>query len=377
MIYFDNAATTKVDNEVIDAMIPFFNQFYANPSSQHRCGKIAFDALDQARFDLCLILNCTPNEIIFTSGATESNNLAIKGCLDQMNCAASDEGPFHFIFSEIEHKSVLSLKGWLESKGHEVDLIPTLPSGIIDIDVVEPLIKDNTFILSCIHVNNETGVIQPIEKLAEICAEHNIIFHVDATQSFTKLKIDLAKIPIDLLSFSAHKFFAAKGVGGLYKNNAIKLKCQAQGGSQEEGFRPGTENIPGIIGMAKAAKINYKNINNNFDYLENLGEYFEEALKASDESFIINGLGNKVPWIYNVTFLKFKANYLFDNMQEFCFSKSSACSRGIIPSYVLTAMHVDEELIENTIRLSFSKYNTKEEIDLFFVALKKLSVKLK
>lgn len=372
MIYFDNAATTRVDNEVIAAMIPYFNEFYANASSQHACGKIAFDALDQARFDICAILNCVPDEIIFTSGATESNNLAIKGSLEQMNCSVSEEGPFHFIFSEIEHKSVGSLKDFLESKGHEVSLIPTLASGQINLDSVVSLVQENTLLLSCIHVNNETGVIQPIEKLADICAEHNIIFHVDATQSFTKLKIDLAKISIDLLSASAHKHFGPKGNGILYKNNALHLKCQNIGGSQEDGVRAGTENIPGIVGLAKAAKLNY-NIDGNYQKLESLGEYFESSLRKSHQPYIINGSSNsKVPWIYNITFLNFKASYLFDNMPEFCFSKSSACSKNQIPSYVLTAMGIDEELIDRTIRISFSKYNTTEEIDLFFKTLKKL-----
>lgn len=372
MIYFDNAATTKVDKKVIDAMIPFYNQYYANASSQHKCGKIAFEALDQARFDVCLILNCTPNEIIFTSGATESNNLAIKGSLDQMECSASDRSPFHFIFSEIEHKSVGSLKDFLESKGHEVSLIPTLHSGEIDIDQVKDLIQENTLLLSCIHVNNETGVIQPIEKLADICAENDIIFHVDATQSFTKLNLDLNKICIDLLSASAHKHNGPKGNGILYKNNALSLKCQALGGSQEEGIRAGTENIPGIVGLSTSAMLNYKKIDDNFEKMKNLGEYFEDSLRKSGEPFIINGSENKVPWIYNVTFLNFKANYLFDNMQEFCFSKSSACSKGSTPSYVLTAMGIDEELIDRTIRISFSKHNTRQEIDLFFQTLKNL-----
>ncbi len=366
--YFDNAATTKPDPEVLKAMLPFFQDLYGNPSSNNSCGRSIRDELDNARLSIAISLHCTPDEIIFTSGATESNNLVLKSCGD----ICSDE-PFHFIFSSIEHKSVLNLKEYLESKGHEVDLIECLSNGVIDLEHFISLIKDNTVLVSCIYVNNETGIIQPISEISKICKENNITFHTDATQIFGKMDIDLTDLNIDFLSLSAHKFHGPKGVGVLYKSKNTDLKCQIIGGSQEDGYRSGTENVPGIIGIGKAAEIARENRENNYSYFCKLEKYFIKMLDSYNFDYVLNGnLDKKVPWIFNIAFLDTTAEDMVEGLGEFCFSKSSACSKGNYPSHILQAMGLSEDMIDKSVRISFSKYTTMEQIDLFCKKLQKL-----
>lgn len=367
--YFDNAATTRPDPEVVEAMIPYFTKLYGNPSSNNECGRIIRDAVEESRFLIADYLGCVPPEIIFTSGATEANNLAIKGCADLCGYEQS-----HFIISCIEHKSTLALKECLECLGHEVDIIPCLPNGIIDVESIPDMIQENTVMISCIYVNNETGIIQPIEEIAEICEEYNILFHVDATQAFGKLKIKVQDLGIDLLSFSGHKFHGPKGVGGLYKCHDIDLKCQITGGSQESSLRSGTENVPGIIGMGKAIQIANETLFDTYYYLQDLEDYFLNNLNNSKINYILNGdLSNKVPWIFNLAFLDTTASELLEKMPEFCFSRSSACSKGNKPSYVLKEMCIDDDLISKSIRVSFSKFTKKEQINKFINKIKEIT----
>lgn len=359
--YLDNAATTKPDILVLEAMMPFFKDLYGNPSANNKCGRTIREAIDEARFNIADNLNCTQCEIIFTSGATESNNLAIKGCAD----FCSDE-KYHFIFSSIEHKSVLNLKDLLLCKGHEVDLIEALPNGSIDLNHLEDLIKDNTVMISCIYVNNETGIIQPVSDISEICLNRDIVFHIDATQAFGKMKIDLTDLKCDFLSLSGHKFHGPKGVGVLYKNRNTNLTCQIIGGSQEDGYRSGTENVPGIIGIGKATEIANNKMVENYNHLLNLEKYFIKKMNASGIEYNINGdVDIKVPWIFNITILNKTAEELVEGLQDFCFSKSSACSKGNYPSHVLKAMGLDDDLIDRSIRVSFSKYTDYDDIDKF------------
>lgn len=369
-IYFDNAATTKVDNKVLDSMMPYFNVLYGNPSSNNSCGRTIKDNIEAARLTVAQILNCTPNEIIFTSGATEGNNLIIKSCEEL--CSEMGE-PCHFIFSEIEHKSILNLKEYLEKRGHEVDLISVLPNGVVDLNDLERLLKENTVLVSCIYVNNETGMIQPVSEISKICQENDILFHTDATQAFGKLKIDLTDLKIDFLSLSAHKFHGPKGIGAIYKSNAVDLNCQMLGGSQENGYRSGTENVPGIIGLGEAARIADKSMHNNYAYLTKLEKYFLKKLDSCGFDYILNGdLCCKAPWIFNLVFLDTDSNTILEKLNNFCLSKSSACSKGNSPSYVLKAMSIDENIINKSIRLSFSKYTTFEEIDIFCKEMEKI-----
>lgn len=369
-IYFDNAATTKVDDTVLNTMIPYFNVLYGNPSSNNDCGRAIKDAIEEARFNLAFSLNCTPNEIIFTSGATEGNNLIIKSCEDL--CSEMGE-PCHFIFSEIEHKSILTLQEYLIRRGHEVDFISILPNGTVDLNDLENLLKDNTVLVSCIYVNNETGMIQPISEISKICQDNNILFHTDATQAVGKLKIDLTELKVDFLSLSAHKFHGPKGIGAIYKNNNVDLSCQMLGGSQENGYRSGTENVSGIIGLGEAIRVANKNINQNYAYLLKLEKYFLKKLDSCNFNYVLNGdLCCKAPWIFNLAFLDTDADTIIEKLNNFCISKASACSKGNVPSYVLKAMNIDDDLINKSIRVSFSKYTNFEQIDIFCEELKKI-----
>lgn len=370
MLYFDNAATTKPDPRVAETINLFLIQHYGNPSSSHTLGKISCDAIEDARLQIALTLNAIPNEIIFTSGATESNNLALKSCSNI--CSRSCKDKFHFIFSSIEHKSVSKIKDYLESLGNTVDLIDCDPDGRINLDHFLSLIQDNTVMVSCIWVNNETGIIQPIPELSQLCLENDLILHTDATQAFGKMKLDFAKVHVDLASFSAHKFYGPKGVGGLYINRNIEIECLIEGGSQEGGKRAGTENVPGIAGMGKAAEILLDEREIDYDKMLNLEQYFINELDRKNIQYEINGdVQYKVPWIFNINF-GIDGNELLDKLKDVCISKSSACSKDFIPSGTLKAMGLSDEDIANSVRISFSKYTTEDQISELLDKIKKI-----
>lgn len=362
ILYFDNAATTLPDKRVVSEINKYLTQYYGNPSSSHILGRYSCDAVENARLQCAITIGSIPDEILFTSGATESNNLAIKSCATL--CKKCNEEGFHFILSSIEHKSVSKLEKHLKELGHEVDLADVKENGQVDLDHVQELIKPNTALISCIFVNNETGVIQPIEELAELAHENELILHVDGTQAFGKWPLNVKKLGIDLLSFSGHKFYGPKGVGGLYIGDDVEVECMIEGGSQESGKRAGTENVPGIVGIGKAAEIlleeNEKDLNH---YLE-LEDYFLTSLKEGSIDYTINGsLKHKVPWIFNINF-EIDGDELMERLgEDVCISKSSACSKDFIPSHVLKAMGKSDDEIKNSVRISFSKYTTKDEID--------------
>jgi cysteine desulfurase len=361
MLYFDNAATTKPDPRVVEKLNEYLTKFYGNPSSSHILGRISCDAIEDSRLQQALTLNCIPNEIVFTSGATESNNLAIKSCSNI--CSRGCDEQFHFIFSSIEHKSVSKIQHYLESLGHIVDLIECDSSGRINLDNFTDLIHDNTIMVSCIWVNNETGIIQPIEELSELCQIHDLILHTDATQAYGKLNLDFVKLPVSLASFSGHKFYGPKGVGGLYVNKDIQIECLIEGGSQESGKRAGTENVPGIAGMGKAAELLLEERQQDYNKMLELEDFFIEELQRRNINYEINGdLQYKVPCIFNINF-GIDGTDLLDRLgDQVCLSKSSACSKDFIPSATLKAMGKTDEEIANSVRISFSKYTTKDEI---------------
>lgn len=364
MLYFDNAATTKPDKRVTDKIVEFLTIFYGNPSSNHALGRYSCDAIEEARVNCAYTLGCIPNEIYFTSGATESNNLAIKSCGNICKKCGEEEG-FHFIFSEIEHKSVSKIAKYLEDLGHSVDLAKTDVDGRIDLDSVLELIRPNTVMISCIWINNETGIIQPIEELAEIAQENDLIFHSDATQAFGKWKINLNKLPkIDLISFSGHKFYGPKGIGGLYVNTDLEIECLIEGGSQEGGKRAGTENVPGITGMGRAAEILLEEREDDYNRYVELEDRFLTLLKERGMPYEINGASRfKAPWIFNINF-GIDGDELIERLgADVCISKSSACSKDFIPSHVLKAMGKTDEEVKNSVRISFSKYTTEDEVE--------------
>lgn len=362
ILYFDNAATTKPDSRVVKELNKYLTSFYGNPSSSHSLGRSSFEAVENARLQCALTLDCIPDEILFTSGATESNNLAIKSCANF--CKKCGEKGFHFILSTIEHKSVSKLEKYLQQQGHEVDLINVNPDGRIDLEHVRALIRDNTAMISCIMINNETGIIQPIEEVAEIADENGILLHIDATQAFGKFPMKVKDLGAGMISFSGHKFYGPKGIGGLYIGDDVEIECMIEGGSQESGKRAGTENVPGIVGMGKAAEILLEEREEDYSKYVYLDEYFTTSLQEKGIDFEINGdVKYKVPWINNINF-GIDGDDLMEGLgDEVCISKSSACSKDFIPSHVLKAMGKSDDEVKNSVRISFSKYTTTNEID--------------
>lgn len=350
MIYLDYAATTPVDARVLEAMIPYFCEIFSNPSSKHACGRKAAKAVSDSRKVMADLLGASdPDEIIFTSGASEANNLAIKGFAENF------EEPKHFITTSIEHKALLNAMKDLEEWSHRVTVISPGRDGIIHPNDILSAIEEDTVLVSCMLVNNEIGTIQPIDDIADICHEHGIVFHSDATQGFGKLPIRVGK-NIDMLSLSAHKFYGPKGVGALYVAEDIPLKCQISGGSQEHGIRSGTLNVPGIVGMAEAAKLTCGNMGNEWDRLKKLELLFLGLIRETiPMSYLQGNPDRKVPWINNICFYNADAGRIRDELgkREICVSRTSACASSGDTSHVLEAIGTDEALQSGAVRFSF------------------------
>ena len=349
MLYLDYAATTPVAPEVFRAMEPYFCKIFANPSSKHTCGKLATKAVKDSRELLAALIGAQPDEIIFTSGASEANNLAIKGTAESL-----DE-PAHFITSAFEHKAALNAMKDLQQWGHSLTIVKPRKDGVIHPEDVAKAIRPDTVLCSIMHVNNEIGTIQPIDDIGDICQARNVKFHTDATQSFGKMPVR-AQSNIDMISISAHKFYGPKGIGALYckKNNSIK--CQISGGSQEGGLRAGTTNVPGIVGMAAAAKFSISNMKKEWDRLSELEKSFVDLIRNEIPMAYIQGNPEyKVPWITNVCFFRADADKIRNELgeREICVSKSSACSKSGDPSHVLEAIGTPEALQSGAIRYSF------------------------
>lgn len=359
MIYLDYAATTPVDERVLEAMTPYFCEVFANPSSKHTCGRRAARAVKTARQDVANLIGANPKEIIFTGGASEATNLAIKGIADQY-----DE-PMHFITSSFEHKATLSALDDLEKLGHEVTLVAPGPDGVVPVEAIEAALQDNTVLISLIHVNNEIGTIQPIEEVGDLAREHEILFHVDATQSFGKIPIDVEETGIDMLSLSAHKVYGPKGVGALYLNEGLPVQSQISGGSQEGGIRAGTLNVPGIVGLGTAARIAGDEMEEEWNRLENLELSFLQLVQDRIGDVYLQGAhDSKVPWITNICFDGLDGGALRDALGEagICVSRSSACSKSNDASHVLEAIKCPKELSDCAIRFSFGRKTTPERI---------------
>jgi cysteine desulfurase len=362
MIYLDYAATTPVDDRVVEAMVPYFTEIFSNPSSKHTCGRKAASAVENARRKVARILRAQPDEIIFTGGASEANNLAIKGIADQYD---AEEASMHFITSSFEHKATLNAMKDIESRGHSVSYIQPGPDGVIDPEDVAEALQDNTALVSIMHVNNEIGTIQPIAEIAALCQGNGCLFHTDATQSFGKMPIDVEAMGIDLLSLSAHKVYGPKGIGALYVNRGIPVQSQISGGSQEEGRRAGTLNVPGIVGLGAAADIARLEMESEWDRLEALELGFLKALRRDVRGvYLQGGHGAKVPWITNVCFEGIEGGELRDQLgdADICVSRSSACSKSNAASHVLEAIDCPSELRGCAIRFSFGRKTTPERL---------------
>lgn len=366
--YFDNAATTQVNQDVIKEMLPYFSIEYGNPSSLYSIGRRAKRALEEARRKIANIINCKPNEIYFTSCGTESDNLAIKGI-----AYANKEKGKHIITSKIEHPAVLNTCKELEEQGYKVTYLDVDQNGIVNVEQLKASIKTDTILITIMFANNEIGTIQPIEEIGKIAKENNIIFHTDAVQAMGNLKIDVKKLNINALSMSAHKFYAPKGIGALYVGEDVNFKQIQNGGHQEKNKRAGTENLAEIVGMSKALELIYKNFENYNNKIKELRDYYIEKIQNNIVDSKLNGDRiNRLPGNANMSFKNINAEELLFELDEkgICASAGSACSSGSTsPSHVLTAIGLPPEWANGTLRVTIGMNNTKEEVDYLINAL--------
>ena len=364
MIYLDNSATTKPYREVIEKMSEISLNYYGNPSSLHTFGIEAEKLILQSRQKIASILNVTPIELIFTSGGTEANNLAIKGYIE-----ANKRKGNHIITTKIEHPSVLEVYKYYETKGFRVDYLDVDKNGAIDINTLEKLISSETILISIIYVNNETGTIQPLDRVIEIrdLINQNAAIHIDAVQAYLKAPTDMKKLSgVDMMTISSHKIHGPKGVGALYIKKGTKINSIVLGGGQELKLRSGTENVPGIFGFGLASEITYNNISNNYNKVLELNSYFRELLTQKIDRFKIISPINGLPYILNIAFERVKSEVLLHHLEtcEIFVSTGSACSsKKTHQSHVLKAMNVEKSYLEGAIRVSFSSFNKKEEVE--------------
>ena len=375
-VYLDNNATTKVDEEVVKAMLPYFSEYYGNPFSLHLFGAETGKAVSEARQTIADILKAKPSEIIFTASGSEADNLAIRGIAK----AYKHRGK-HIITSTIEHPAVKNTFMDLMEDGFEVTMVPVDENGVMIMDEFKKALREDTILVSVMHANNEVGTFQPIEEIAKITKERKIIFHVDAVQTMGKVEIYPEKIGIDLLSFSGHKFHAPKGIGVLYKRDGVRLARIITGGNQEGKRRPGTSNVPYIVGLAKALQMAVANMKEEWNREETLRDYFEEEVSKRIPEIKINGKGaRRLPGTSSITFKYLEGESMLLNLslKGIAVSSGSACSSDSLqPSHVLLAMGVPAEFAHGTLRFSLSKYTTKEEIDYTIESLVEIIGKLR
>jgi cysteine desulfurase len=363
-IYLDYAATTPVDPRVAEEMMKCLTMdgTFGNPASRsHRYGWQAEELVDIARNNIAELVNADPREIVFTSGATESNNLAIKGAAHFY----SKKGK-HVITAKTEHKAVLDTCRELEREGFEVTYLDVMANGLVDLNVLEAAMRDDTVLVSIMHVNNEIGVIQDIAKIGELCRARKIVFHVDAAQSAGKIAIDLSELKVDLMSFSGHKIYGPKGIGALYvsRKPRIRLEAQMHGGGHERGFRSGTLPVHQIVGMGEAFRIAKEDMAKDTKHIEALRARLWEGVKDIEETYINGDMEHRVPGIFNVSFNFVEGESLIMALKDMAVSSGSACtSASLEPSYVLRALGLTDELAHSSIRFSIGRFTTEEEID--------------
>lgn len=361
-IYLDNNATTKTDEEVVKAMMPYLLDNYGNPSSIYKIGRENKRKVEDSREKIAKILNCEPNEIYFTSGGSESDNTAIRG----IAYSYKNKGN-HIITSKIEHPAVLETCKQLEKEGFEVSYIGTDKNGIVDLEELKKEIKQTTTLITIMFANNEIGTLQPIKEIGEIAKKNNIIFHTDGVQAVGSVLIDVKELNIDSLSLSAHKFYGPKGIGVLYVRKGIKFEKFINGGHQERNKRAGTENVAGIVGLAKAIELAYRDLEEHNKKIKELRDYYVEQVKEKIPYIKINGdMEKRLPGNSNISFRFIEGEGLLLNLdlKGICASSGSACTSGSLdPSHVLLAIGLPHEIAHGSLRISIGKYNTKEEID--------------
>lgn len=374
-VFFDYNSTTPVDPRVLDTMLPFLKDNFSNPSSTHHFGQAINKVVEQARKHIADFIKANPNELIFTSGATEAINLAIKGVAESY----SNKGK-HIVTVSTEHKAVLDTCKDLERKGYEVSYLPVQNNGLIDLSELQQAIRLDTILVSVMYVNNETGVVQPMKEIAAIVHEKQALFMTDATQAAGKIEIDVDDLDVDLLCFSGHKMYAPKGIGALYirnRGNKVKLTPLIHGGGHEQGLRSGTLNVPGIIALAKACEIANEEMAQNQKTIADLRNILETELLKLPKTYLN---GDKENRIYNTTNICFKgqdANVLIGRMKDVAISNGSACSSAVFESsHVLKAMGLSESDAFASLRFSLGKYNSIEEIDTVIKKIKELTNEL-
>jgi cysteine desulfurase len=361
-VYFDNAATTRVKDEVIEEMQKYYSELYGNPSSIYNFGQLAKKAVESSREKVARLLNSNPDEIYFTGGGSEADNWAIKGIL-----SANEKKGNHIITTKIEHHAVLHTCEYLEKKGAEVTYLDVDENGLIDLKQLEESIKDNTVLISIMFANNEIGTIQPIKEIGEIAKKHDIYFHTDAVQAVGNEVIDVKDMNIDLLSLSAHKIHGPKGVGALYIKKGTRIHNLIHGGAQEKNKRAGTENVPGIAGLGRAADIAYNNFDQKREKLIKLRDRLIEKIDKEIPECQLNGHREKrLPGNVNFSFkyIEGESLLLYLDMEGISASSGSACTSGSLdPSHVLMSIGLPHEIAHGSLRLSLSDYNTEEDVD--------------
>lgn len=361
-IYFDNNATTPIDSRVLEAMMPFLESNYGNASSHHQFGLSISNAVEESREKIANLISSKASEIIFTSGATESINLALKGY-----ALANQHKGKHIITINTEHNAVLDTCKYLETVGFDVSYLPVKNSGLIDLNDLKNELRKDSILVCVMFVNNETGVLQRIKEIAEITHKSDAVFFSDATQAIGKIPIAVEELGIDMVSFSGHKFYAPKGIGGLYvrglKKSTIKLDVLLHGGGHENGIRSGTLNVPGIVALGKACEIAREEMNENAERISGLRDELESELLKLPGTFVNGSIENRIYNVSNVCFPGMDANVMIGKMKNVAVSNGSACTSAIIePSHVLTALGLSNDDAFASIRFSLGKYNNRSEV---------------
>jgi cysteine desulfurase len=376
-IYLDNNATTPMDPRVLEAMMPYFTSKFGNAASRnHAFGWHAEEAVDYAREQIASLINCSPKEIIFTSGATESDNLAIKGVFEMYASKGN-----HIITATTEHKAVLDTCKHIEKIGGKVTYLPVNAEGLIDLKQLEEAITDKTILISIMYGNNEVGVIQPIREISAIAKKHGILFFTDATQAVGKIPVDVEADGIDLMAFTGHKMYGPKGIGALYvrrKNPRVKVTAQMDGGGHERGMRSGTLNVTGIVGLGKACELAKQEMAADAARLSAMRDRLEKELLTIEESYVNGSREHRLPHVSNISFKYVEGEGLMMGVKDIAVSSGSACtSASLEPSYVLKALGLSDDLAHSSLRFGLSRFTTDEEVDYAIDHVKEAVAKLR
>ena len=377
-IYLDHNATTPCDPRVVEAMIPYFTNDFGNAASRnHPFGWKAEEAVDYAREQVAKLINADPKEIIFTSGATEADNLAIKGVFEMY----AQKGN-HIITCNIEHKAVLDTCKHLEKLGAEVTYLPVNDDGLVTVEQVEAAIKPNTILIALMYANNEIGTVMPMKEIGALAKKHGVLFFTDATQAVGKIPVDVKADGIDLLAMTAHKMYGPKGVGALYvrrKSPRVKVTAQMDGGGHERGMRSGTLNVPGIVGFGKACELCIAEMDSDAQRLGKLRDKLETALLQLEEAYVNGSKQHRLPHVTNISFKYVEGEGLLMGFnKEIALSSGSACtSASLEPSYVLKALGLGDDLAHSSLRFGLGRYTTEEQIDYTIEAVSRTVLKLR